>query len=259
MKPRHNGPSALHDGQAVWAKHRELRILDGTWMPFVPIDRARSHIAGLRRQGLSVRSIAHAAGLPLSTVAPIAWPDYHPRRTKVRPEVEAAILRVAPRVDALPPGAYLPAAGTIRRVRALQAIGWPLDQLAARLGVHTQSLSRMCTKANEVTVERARAVLDLYDELSMTPGPSEKTRRRAEREGWAPPLAWDDDEIDDPKAAPHIPDQGRRGPHSAYSAEEAAALLADGWTLEQIAERFQVKPNTVYQRIRRAEQRETAA
>jgi hypothetical protein len=40
----------------------------------------------------------------------------------------------------------------------------------------------------------------LFRELSMTPGPSAITRRRALRFGWLPPLAWTN--IDDPDERP---------------------------------------------------------
>jgi hypothetical protein len=36
----------------------------------------------------------------------------------------------------------------------------------------------------------------------MRPGPSHRTRARARALGYAPPLAWDDDAIDDPSAQP---------------------------------------------------------
>jgi hypothetical protein len=38
----------------------------------------------------------------------------------------------------------------------------------------------------------------------MKAGTSWKTRKLAEAEGWAPPLAWDDDTIDDPQAMPQL-------------------------------------------------------
>ncbi|WP_205859648.1 helix-turn-helix domain-containing protein, partial [Phycicoccus flavus] len=56
-----------------------------------------------------------------------------------------------------------------------------------------------------VTVQRWREVRDVYDRLSMTPGPSPETRGWAVKLGYAPPLAWDEDTIDDPTATPHVP------------------------------------------------------
>lgn len=53
-----------------------------------------------------------------------------------------------------------------------------------------------------VTVARWREVCEVYDRLSMTPGPSAHTAGWAAKRGYAPPLAWDEDSIDDPAARP---------------------------------------------------------
>jgi hypothetical protein len=42
----------------------------------------------------------------------------------------------------------------------------------------------------------------VYDRMSMTPGTSAYARNRAERQGWLPPLAWDDEMIEDPDYVP---------------------------------------------------------
>jgi predicted DNA-binding protein (UPF0251 family) len=55
-----------------------------------------------------------------------------------------------------------------------------------------------------VTRSTAARVARLYDLLSMRPGPSPIAKRRALAKGWAPPLAWDDDTIDDPRARARI-------------------------------------------------------
>lgn len=49
---------------------------------------------------------------------------------------------------------------------------------------------------NLITLEKWREIKDVYDQLSMTPGPSPQTKERALRRGYAPPLAWDDSTID---------------------------------------------------------------
>ena len=48
----------------------------------------------------------------------------------------------------------------------------------------------------------ARKVADLYDQLWDQPGNRAKSINLARARGWALPLAWDDDEIDDPAATP---------------------------------------------------------
>jgi len=82
------------------------------------------------------------------------------------------------------------------------AIGWPLEVLDERLGFKRSALSQVVIRdwVMATTAEKVRAI---YDELSMIPGPSDYGRVRAVNRGWVPPLAWDDDTIDDPNAKPH--------------------------------------------------------
>lgn len=95
--------------------------------------------------------------------------------------------------------------GTIRRIHALMAIGWTTTQLGQRIGYGSTALNQITRCREWVMRETADKVRTLYDELSMTPGPSAETRKRAARKGWVPPLAWDDESIDDPRAKPYQP------------------------------------------------------
>lgn len=100
----------------------------------------------------------------------------------------------------------VPSVGTVRRLQGLARLGWPPAELAARLGSTTVEYVQQLRRTSRPTVERAthERIAALYDALAMTPGPSVRTRRYAERCGWAPPLAWDDDAIDDPAARPDL-------------------------------------------------------
>jgi hypothetical protein len=96
----------------------------------------------------------------------------------------------------------VPASGTQRRIRALMAIGWTSADIATRAGWGTpQAVTELLAVRRTVFVATAATIAAIYDDLCMTPGPSEKNRRDAQRKGWPPPLAWDD--IDDPDEAPH--------------------------------------------------------
>lgn len=97
--------------------------------------------------------------------------------------------------------------GTIRRLQALCAIGWTQGEIGARLGVTRSRVSNIIRRNARYGVTRAtaRRVAAVYDELSMTVRvgrEATRMRRFAVSKGWAPPLAWDDDTIDDPKARP---------------------------------------------------------
>lgn len=92
--------------------------------------------------------------------------------------------------------------GTARRLQALAALGWCLTELAARMGTRRSVVGylRDATrqKINAATADRVR---DLYDQLSMVVpvgNSADRAKRYAQQRRWAPPLAWDDDTIDDP-------------------------------------------------------------
>ena len=95
--------------------------------------------------------------------------------------------------------------GTIarRKLEALQAIGYPLSHLGARLGRSQQSLSKTVHRAQDPHWKTARAIDRLYDELHDTHPEghlANRTRLRAQRLGYAPPASYDC--IDDPSERP---------------------------------------------------------
>lgn len=98
----------------------------------------------------------------------------------------------------------LPAIGTRRRMRALAALGWSCTALAREMACSPSMISQIQNgPADVVRRGTARAVADLYERLSMRCPDREdvRTRTSAARNGWAPPLAWDDIDHDE---APHL-------------------------------------------------------
>lgn len=117
----------------------------------------------------------------------------------------------------------LPAIGTQRRIRALMRLGWTAADLAEHLGCVPEHVRNIIRNRASVRPETAAQIDAVFRKLCMTPGPSSITMQRAERKGWAPPLAWDD--IDDPNETPQgfgvfcestHTEAGRRRAHSAY-------------------------------------------
>lgn len=94
-----------------------------------------------------------------------------------------------------------PLVGARRRVGALMRMGYTDAYLSGRLGFRALNLSANGRRAG-LSWEEYDKVVALYDELSMTPGPSVQARKQAANAGHAPPLAWDDDTIDRPEATP---------------------------------------------------------
>lgn len=134
----------------------------------------------------------------------------------------------------------VPVVGTVRRIRALQALGYSLRSIAETAGLHESTIANPILRGTTTYATTAAAVARAYDALSMQQPPAggyaERNRRRARRLGWAPPLAWDDDQIDDPDASPtgvvHTRDE-RRG--SGHVDESRVERILAGEQLETTA------------------------
>jgi hypothetical protein len=119
----------------------------------------------------------------------------------------------------------VPAHGAHRRIRALQALGWSLRDINVELGCANRHTGFASTLLGEATIlaSTLERVIAVYDRLSMTPGPSNLARAKAAAKGYPPPLAWDEDAIDDPRACPRpwLPDHphGRPRTRDALVAE----------------------------------------
>jgi hypothetical protein len=116
--------------------------------------------------------------------------------------------------------------GTRRRIEALRAIGWPIRVIAAEAGVSHGTLHYTMGRSERIHLDTARRFADVYDRLSMRlPGRVDpRVVKRAQEMGWAPPLAWDDDTIDDPKARPRVGPRVQRYRHvDEIAVDEAVA------------------------------------
>lgn len=98
--------------------------------------------------------------------------------------------------------------GTERRTQALVAAGWGYAAVAARMGCRPEWVRQLTRidRSRGVLTRTADQVRWVYDELTALPPPTGRSatyaRTVAARYGWLPPLAWDDNAIDDPAAQP---------------------------------------------------------
>jgi hypothetical protein len=189
--------------RARWARRRRKAIAYGTWQPFVDPEPVREHVRSLRAFGLSFEAIATMAGEHPSALSTLMQEANSAYLTQIRPERAQAYLAVRFDLDAVPDQHRVAGVGTARRIGALMRIGYSGADIARRLDVTLQAVAQYRNRPR-LAAATARRVRDLYDELWDTPGRSVKAIRWAERHGWAPPLAWDDDTIDDPSAEPNV-------------------------------------------------------
>jgi hypothetical protein len=190
----------------AYCRNRSRLRAYGRSPSLVPVEVVAAHIRLLAAHGIGWEQIGDLAGVGRTTVSEIAHPAG--RRRGVTPAVAGAILRVRPSLDNAADSALVPAAGTRRRLQALMLAGHTLTGIAAAIG--SSSLGRVLTR-DRITARIARGVRDYYHthwdlppHLS-TPtqrAMAARTRARAARAGFLPALAWDDDTLDDPAAAP---------------------------------------------------------
>ena len=209
--------------------------------------RARAHLAKLRESGMGVDTIAQAMGIRKNTL----WEIIREQRPEgIKPDTERRILAVQPRP------AWVDSTGSVRRLRALAALGHTFDKAAAELGLHHRTVSKIaCGHVPTLHRETADRITLLFERWSMIEGPSARIKSGARNKGWAPPLAWDDD-IDDPEATP----MGvRTGARQTLDLDEWWMLVQAGEDPERAADRFGVTLSAVERASWRADRNDIAA
>lgn len=110
----------------------------------------------------------------------------------------------------------VPPLGTHRRIQALVALGWSLAEISRRAGYDRSHVPLILTRHGPLQARTVERIAKVYDTLSMQlpeekTGPqrhaASKARNLARRNGWPPPLAWDDIDNDPaPATAGYGPD-----------------------------------------------------
>lgn len=214
----------------------------------MPARAVTAHIHKLQAQGVTMRQIAKAAGVPAGYVAHLSI-DRYDRTNAVRGR---AVLQVTARRAQHVPGAMMPTVGARRRIQALMALGWNHAAMHDASGVWTSVI--LSQPGTKITWESHTAIAAMFDRLSMTPGPSWRTALRAKQRGYAPPLAWDEETIDDPHAKP---DTGATITDTwAVRWENFEDLIDKGLTPELAAERAGVDLRAAERRHYRKLERE---
>ncbi|MFH8926346.1 hypothetical protein ACH4D4_04755 [Streptomyces pristinaespiralis] len=206
---------------------------------------AANHVHTLLELGWNQAQISRRAGIAHRVIGSLKNGTY----ATISRATEQAVLSV----PAGPPPADSPdtdATGTIRRIRALIAIGYPGAAIAHETGLHRDALNKIARAETPcVRVATATAVAKAYRRLSRNAGPSNRARLLARKKGWHGPLAWDDTTIDDPNAQPDIDDTEptvlNRDELGAYRRQEIAHLASFGISEHEIAARLGMSPTYV--------------
>lgn len=181
---------------------------------------AAGHARALIAAGMPAAEIARWTGLSVTTVTGLVSGR---RTTTYRVSAEAILALPAPGRDYRSPAdGLVDATAARRRLRALSVRGFTLPVLAAQTGVTEETVGSIRQGRRAfVRVSVNQAVTAAYNRLwnadplahGATLSGYVRAKSWAARQGWAPPAAWDDDEIADPRAWARgavLPRQGGR-------------------------------------------------
>jgi hypothetical protein len=213
------------------------------WVDAAPV---REHVSELLGAGMTIAELEKAAGVDRSIIRHLLGAYGKPPAKRVRKDNAERLTAAPVRRGFVGERGWVAATGTMRRVHALNAIGWPNQELSRRLGYPVSTRSLQFGKRGVVLAATAQAVDALYRELRDIPGPSDRVKETARNRGWLSPVWWDDDTIDDPQ---HVPDGLREyvyvnrrlvvlDDYSLPRGARIALLRRAGWSTAAIAERI---------------------
>lgn len=174
------------------ANQYKMRKLNGVQV-WGDIDAVHDHIEMLKSSGISYYAIAKAVGYKnKGQIYAIAIAD--------RITAAAAIRILATTIEDLDDRSFVPALGTMRRLRALGRFGYSTPAIATAIGFDEVTLRKIRNGRQRRTRRWVvNAVTAYYRANADRPGPCNRSRLYAERRRWLPPMAWDDEDFDDPR------------------------------------------------------------
>lgn len=236
---------------SCYQTYRNKQVAYGRWQT-IKVDAApvRAHVLALKAVGVGDRRIEELSGVSRSTLQTLCRNrpgTDEPLRTEVWRSTANSILAISLEADHRGYGVRIQSIGTLRRLRALQAIGWTQTEIARRIGWTVANLNRyFITDPDTINRGTAHKISCVFDQLQLIPGPSARARRHAKARGWAPPLAWDEDTIDDPAAKPDLGERVVVGFVEKY--EEMRDL---GYNDLQILGKWSMKPASLTRQLDR--------
>lgn len=189
--------------QRRYAKRRQYDF-DRGQARLVDASPAREHLKPLVEKGLTWRQISKVAGTsPQQIKNIVVGANGRPPTTQIYRVTAEKLLAVTEEAAHAAGYTTIDATGTRRRIEALRWLGHPAKDISIAMGRHSNLLNHYCSQ-DRVTTETAEIVKKVYENLHMTPGPSQRERLNAWRNNWLPPMAWDDSDIDNPDVEPDL-------------------------------------------------------
>jgi hypothetical protein len=199
------------DRYRKWDRARYRAKASGEPGRYVDAEPVRQHLLKLYAAGISIHAVAAATGLSYLAVRSFTHHEYgnrRSRRQRCTTATQAKILALTP--DNITTG-RIDATGTIRRVQALVAIGFPLERIAPHTALSVTNMSALLQRKT-VLASTASSVAAAY-ELLRNRKPARhgvdkrnisRATKRAAANRWPTPTYWDKHpgDIDDPDFEP---------------------------------------------------------
>lgn len=192
-----------------YQSHRQRMVAYQRWeSTYIDGQETKCHLRELVAAGMVFRHLVARTGVSKDALQRLhAHPDGQPcrvARSTAEKLLAVSVREVYTAYRFAHETSVVDGTGSRRRLRALVAAGWPQRELAERCDWVYEGLNYFINHEHrDLTAGTARRVAAVFQELQLHPcGPSTKARRLAQRRGWFPPLAWDEDCIDDPEATP---------------------------------------------------------
>lgn len=168
---------------------------------FMPAEQVQDHYYLLAAAGISAHQIAGITGLSVRAVraAGETIRTGTQRHGLVDRKAGELILGVHADTTDLPADARVLAVGAKRRVQALIALGWTVDQISAWLRVPAATVDALLTPTTVFVSARAHRTIakvyrDHFGEVPPVKDPASLDRARTN--GWRTGMAWDDIDMD---------------------------------------------------------------
>lgn len=193
-----------------YSYHRRLDAEEGRPRT-IDIAPARAHLRALRKRGMGLRRISELSGIDYRALGRLS--DATRSGKVITPRLSEAILAIALSPY---PRARVSALSTTRRMQALMCAGWNVQQLTDHSGLSYSTVRFLANGKQDLTehfvVERVEKLLkDLWDVSPPTDTLMQRQKvamlkNKATALKWAPVMAWEDDQWDDPSAKPNLGD-----------------------------------------------------
>lgn len=221
---------ANRDLNRRWSRTKAMVAHGMAEPPWRDAEPVRQHIRDLTAAGIGVPSIQRMSGVSKAVLARLIYG--RPERgeapsRKIRPANADRLLAIP--VPEPTDNAVIDATGTRRRLQALVAMGWSGAELMRRIGIIGTDFPKILGR-DQILVRTERKIRALYDRLWDVPPPSSTRWERATitralqfaaARDWVPPMAWDDDTIDDPATQPaRVPRRPRSAPLAGADASD---------------------------------------